>query len=79
LISSQSIAYALTDDILSKVFLEVESNLVTVGNLVPFLVIVASIVTSFMSFSTNKFLDSLLSSGSFSSFRALAQQDGDNL
>jgi hypothetical protein len=48
-------------------------------NLVPFLVIPASIVTSFMSFSTIQFRDSLLSGDSFSSFRAQAQQDGDNL
>jgi hypothetical protein len=50
-----------------------------VGTLVPFLVIAASIVTSFMSFSTIQFRDSLLSSDSFSSFRTQAQLDGDNL
>lgn len=49
------------------------------GNFVPFLVIAAIIVTSFMSFSTIQFRDSPQSSDSFSSFRARAQQDGDNL
>ena len=49
------------------------------GSLVLFLVIVASIVASFMPFSTYQFRDSLLSSSPFSLFRAQAQQDGDNL
>ena len=49
------------------------------GSLVLFLVIVASIVASFMPFSTYQFQDSLLSSSPFSLFRAQAQQDGDNL
>ena len=44
-----------------------------------FFVIVASIVTSFISFSTSPVRDSLLSGDPFLSFQAKAQQDGDSL
>jgi hypothetical protein len=43
--------------------------------LVPFFVVAASIVTSFMSFSTSPVLDSLLSGDPFLLFQAKAQQD----
>lgn len=49
------------------------------GNLVQFFVIIASIVTSFISFSTSPVRDSLLSGDPFLSFQAKAQQDGDSL
>jgi hypothetical protein len=47
--------------------------------LVQFFVVAASIVTSFISFSTSPVRDSLLSGDPFLLFQAKAQQDGDSL